>query len=140
MSLMRYDTLQARVRHLAPEERDLLDSPYTISNDLYAALRAVPHDVGGQPDTPQPYLEKAEEAWEMNTYVTCEVLAWRGVWNAEMRRRAENDLGVTQYFGLPYYARWITVAAKTLVENGLVTTDELGAKVDEIRARLEAQR
>lgn len=61
MARMRYDALLAKVRNLAPEERDALDSPYTISNELYAALRAVPHDVGGQPDTPQPYLEKVEE-------------------------------------------------------------------------------
>ncbi len=47
----------------------------------------------------------------------------------------ENDLGATQYYGLPYYARWITTAARVLVEKGIVTTDELGRKVDEIRTR-----
>ncbi|MFE3448781.1 hypothetical protein ACFXJ8_07570 [Nonomuraea sp. NPDC059194] len=139
MSRMRYEALLAKVRNLAPEERDTLDSPYTISNELYAALRAVPHDVGGQPDTPQAHLEKGEEEWEMNAYLTCECLAWRTGWNAEMRRRAENDLGVTLYYGLPYYARWITVAARYLVDEGLITTDELSAKIDEVRARLEAK-
>jgi hypothetical protein len=112
-----------------------LDSPYSISRDQYEALRHVPHDLGGQPDLPGPYLDKEELDWELRTYVTCEVLAWRGAWNAEVRRRAENDLGATQYFGLPYYARWITVAAKTLVDKGLITVDELAAKVDEVRAR-----
>lgn len=136
---MQYSTLQERVRHLAPEERNVLDSPYTIPNELYAALRAVLHDVGGQPDAPAPFLEKGEEEWEMNTYITCECLGWRGAWNSEMRRRTENDLGATQYFGFPYYGRWITGAAKTLVQKGLITTDELGAKIDEIRARLEAK-
>ena len=71
----------------------------------------------------------------MSTYVTCECLGWRGVWNSEERRRAENDLGATLYFGLPYYARWITVAAKTLINKGLITPDELSAKIDEVRAR-----
>ena len=46
-----------------------------------------PHDVGGQPDVPERYEEKEEEQWELNTYVTCEVLGWRGVWTAEERRR-----------------------------------------------------
>ncbi|WP_182904697.1 SH3-like domain-containing protein [Microbispora sp. H13382] len=55
--------------------------------------------------------------------------------HAEIRRRMENDLGATQYYGLPYYARWITTAARVLVEKGIVTTDELGRKVDEIRTR-----
>ncbi|WP_036494448.1 SH3-like domain-containing protein [Nocardia sp. BMG111209] len=128
--------MQRRVSDIGPVERTPLDSPYTISTDLYEALRHIPHDVGGQADLPVPYLEKEEENWEMNTYVTCECLAWRGVWNAEMRRRAENDLGATLYFGLPYYARWATVATKTLIDQGLITPDELSAKIDEVRARL----
>ncbi len=134
------DARQRRVLGLAPLPGDRLDSPYTISAELYEALRHVVHDVGGQPDAPSPYVEKEEEDWEMNTYVTCECLAWRGVWNAEERRRAENDLGATLYFGLPYYARWVTVAAKTLINKGLITPDELSAKIDEVRARSESPR
>ncbi|MEU1544934.1 hypothetical protein [Nocardia sp. NPDC005745] len=135
----RFDELQHRVADLAPVFREPLDSPYEISNELFAALRHVLHDVGGQPDIPVEYREKEEEPWEMSTYVTCECLGWRGVWNSEERRRAENDLGATMYFGLPYYARWATVAAKTLVAKGLITPDELSAKLDEVRARKEAR-
>ena len=113
------DALQRRVLGLAPEPAARLDSPYWITNDSYVALRHVLHDVGGQPDAPVPYLDKEEADWELRTYVLCEVLAWRGVWNSEVRRRAENDLGATLYYGLPYYGRWITVAAK----------------IDEVRAR-----
>ncbi|WP_281205143.1 SH3-like domain-containing protein [Nocardia shimofusensis] len=127
--------MQQRVAGIAPAVRQPLDSPYEISDELFAALRHVLHDVGGQPDIPVEYLEKEEESWEMNTYVTCECLGWRGVWNSEERRRAENDLGATLYFGLPYYARWATVAAKTLVAKGLITPDELSAKIDEVRSR-----
>jgi hypothetical protein len=135
MKAIERDTLRRKVRELTPEDREPLDSPYSISNEMAAALRSIVHDVGGQPDAPEPYLVKDEEEWELNTYVTCECLAWRGAWNSEMRRRAENDLGMTQYFGLPYYARWITVAAKTLISSGLITPDELSAKIDEVRAR-----
>jgi hypothetical protein len=129
------DALQRRVLGLRPEPAARLDSPYWISNESYAALRHVLHDVGGQPDAPVPYSDKQEADWELRTYVLCEVLAWRGVWNSEVRRRAENDLGATLYYGLPYYGRWITVAAKTLVDKGLVTPSELAAKIDEVRAR-----
>ena len=131
------DAVESRVGNLAPVLRQPLDSPYEISNALFAALRHVLHDVGGQPDLPQPYNEKPEEDWEMNTYVTCECLGWRGAWNSEERRRAENDLGATLYFGLPYYARWATVAAKTLISKGMITPDELSAKIDEVRSRLQ---
>jgi thiocyanate hydrolase subunit beta len=130
-----FDALEARVANLAPVFRKPLDSPYEISNELFAALRHVLHDVGGQPDLPVPFTEKIEEPWEMNTYVTCECLGWRGAWNAEERRRAENDLGATLYFGLPYYARWATVAAKVLINKGLIIPDALSAKIDEVRDR-----
>ncbi|MEU7767443.1 hypothetical protein AB0B25_20215 [Nocardia sp. NPDC049190] len=136
----RFDEMQSRVADIAPVLRRPLDSPYEISNELFDVLRHVLHDVGGQPDVPIVYQEKTEEPWEMNTYVTCECLGWRGAWNSEERRRAENDLGATLYFGLPYYARWATVAAKVLINKGLITPDELSAKVDEVRARLEAGR
>lgn len=132
--------LSRQVVQLAPEPGAPLDSPYEISNDFYAVLRHVPHDVGGQPDIPQPYTDKGEDDWEMNTYVTCECLAWRGIWNAEMRRRTENDLGMTQYFGFPYYARWLTGATKMLINDGRITPDELSAKIDEIRARKDSKR
>jgi thiocyanate hydrolase subunit beta len=129
------DSLQRRVLGLAPEPAARLDSPYWISNEFYGALRHVLHDVGGQPDAPVAYVDKEEADWELRTYVLCEVLAWRGVWNSEMRRRAENDLGATLYFGLPYYARWISVAARTLVDKGMISVSELAAKIDDVRAR-----
>lgn len=135
-----YDNLLRRIRNIHPVVRERLDSPYEISNELYHALRHVPHDVAGQPETPEPFTEKGEEDWEWNTYITCECLGWRGVWTSEERRRRENDLGATQYFGLPYYARWATVAAKALIDRGLITTDELGAKIDEVRARLTEEK
>ncbi|CAM3059165.1 SH3-like domain-containing protein [Prescottella defluvii] len=135
-----FQTLTDGLAKITPAVHDAQDSPYSITNAQYDILRHVLHDVGGQPALPVEYLEKEEEAWEMNTYVTCECLAWRGAWNAEMRRRAEVDLGETQYFGLPYYARWITVAAKVMVDKGLVPLDELSDKIDEVRARLQEAR
>ncbi|WP_442239774.1 hypothetical protein [Rhodococcus sp. TAF43] len=125
---------------MTPAVHDVQDSPNSITNAQYDILRHVLHDVGGQPALPVEYKEKPEEDWEMNTYLTCECLAWRGSWNSEMRRRAEVDLGETQYFGLPYYARWITVAAKVMVDKGLIPLDELSDKIDEVRARLQEAR
>ena len=63
----------------------------------------------------------------------------RLAWCVELRGTppGENDLGATLYFGLPYYARWATVAAKMLINKGLITPDELTAKIDEVRARME---
>jgi hypothetical protein len=110
---------------------------YEIDSSLYKAYLHPPHDLGGQFDAaPAVYEEKEEEQWELNTYATCEVLAWRGIWSAdERRRRGNNDLGLTLYLGLPYYGRWIWAAARMLVDKNHVSLTELVEKIAEVEAR-----
>jgi thiocyanate hydrolase subunit beta len=111
---------------------------YEIPGPLYRAYMHPPHDVGGQRDVPIQYEEKEEEQWELNTYVTCEVLGWRGIWNAEeRRRRADNDLGYTLYLGVPYYGRWIWAAARMLVDKNHISLTELLEKIAEVKSRYE---
>lgn len=110
--------------------------PDEIDHDLFRALTKTPHDVGGEPDAPATFEEKEEEQWELDTFVTCEVLSWRGIWTSEERRRLANvDVGRTQYLGLPYYGRWALAAARCLVDKRLVTLGELIERADEVRAR-----
>jgi hypothetical protein len=131
-----FEEQQRMIAALIPAVHQTLYSPPTISNNFFRALTHVVHNVGGQPDVPIVYQDLPELEWEVRTYVTCECLAWRGAWNAEIRRRAENDLGETLYYGLPYYGRWITVAAKILIDRGLISLEEFERKMDEVRQRL----
>lgn len=111
---------------------------YEVAGPLYRAYMHPPHDVGGQHDVPVHYEEKEEEEWELNTYVTCEVLGWKGVWTAEeRRRRADNDLGYTLYLGIPYYGRWIWSAANMLVDKKHISLAELLEKIAEVKSRYE---
>ena len=113
-------------------------SPDEITNGQYRAYTRPAHDIGGERDVSIPWEEKEEEVWEHNTFVTCEVLAWRGVWNAEERRRRQNvDVGQTQYLGLPYYGRWLLTAALILVDKQFVTLSELHEKIYEVSKRYE---
>lgn len=121
---------------LAPIAHTQNDWPYEIEHPRFVAFMAPPHDVGGQSDVAILYEEKEEELWELNTYVTCEVLGWRGVWNAEeRRRRGNNDLGQSLYYGFPYYGRWVWAAARMLVDKNIISLTELQAKVAEVKAR-----
>ncbi len=128
------------VGQLQPALHHQTHAPYpdTIDHPLYRAYTRGPHDVGGEPDVPIQWEEKEEEQWELNTFATCECLAWRGVWNAEERRRRQNvDVGQTQYLGLPYYGRWLLTAARILVDKQYVTLTELVNKIDEVKKRHE---
>ena len=112
--------------------------PDAIDHTLYRAYTRGVHDVGGEPDVPIQWEEKEEEQWELNTFATCECLAWRGVWNAEERRRRQNvDVGQTVYLGMPYYGRWLLTAALIMVDKQYVTLTELVNKIDEVKKRHE---
>lgn len=121
---------------LAPTSHTQNDWPYELAHPRFVALMVPPHDVGGKADVPVLYEEKEEELWELNTYVTCEVLGWRGVWNSEeRRRRGNNDLGLSLYYGFPYYGRWIWAAARMLVDKNIISLTELLEKIAEVKAR-----
>lgn len=125
---------------LQPSLHKQTHAPYpdAIDHTLYRAYTRGVHDVGGEPDVSIQWEEKEEEQWELNTFATCECLAWRGVWNAEERRRRQNvDVGQTQYLGLPYYGRWLLTAARILVDKQYVTLTELVNKIDEVKKRHE---
>ncbi len=113
---------------------------YATSHSMFKAYTHPLHDVGGQHDVPVYYEEKEEEDWELRTYVLCETLGWKGAWNAEeRRRRADVDIGYTQYLGIPYYGRWLLAAARMLVDNKHIKVCELQQKIDEVRARYVKQ-
>lgn len=121
----------------------LQDWPYPddIDHALFRAYMKTPHDVGGEPDAPATYEEKEEEQWELDTFVTCEVLGWRGIWTSEERRRLGNvDVGRQQYLGFPYYGRWVLAAARCLVDKRHITLGELIERVSAVAERRAANR
>lgn len=84
------------------------------------------------------YENKQYELWEHMTYVICEVLAWRGIWLSEERRRIGNvDVGRAQYLGLPYYGRWLLAVARVLVEKHHIALGELSERMAEVAARYD---
>jgi hypothetical protein len=126
------------VRQLRPAFHEVQDAPTPdqIDHARFRAYMKTSHDVGGEPSAPAEFELKEEEQWELDTYVTCEVLGWRGIWVSEERRRMQNvDVGKTMYLGLPYYGRWLLTAARVLVEKHHVTLGELIERVDEVRRR-----
>ena len=52
----------------------------------------------------------------------------------ELRRHIES-LGPEAYDGMTYYERWIFAVAQTLIQRGVITVDELGRRIEAIRAR-----
>jgi hypothetical protein len=127
--------LVARLKSSYPELPDA-PTPDLIDHERFTAYTKTPHDVGGEPDAAMEFENKQYEVWEENTYVTCEVLGWRGIWLSEERRRMGNvDLGRTIYLGLPYYGRWLLAVARVLAEKHHIGLSELAERMAEVKAR-----
>ncbi|MFE3102329.1 SH3-like domain-containing protein [Nocardia tengchongensis] len=127
--------LVARLKSSYPEIPDA-PTPDLMDHDRVTAYLKTVHDVGGEPDAPMKYENKQYEVWEHNTYVMCEVLAWRGIWVSEERRRMGNvDLGRAIYLGIPYYARWLLAVARVLVEKHHIALGELSERMVEVQQR-----
>jgi len=52
----------------------------------------------------------------------------------ELRRNIES-LGPDAYDAMSYYERWIAAITKVLLERGVIGTDELGRKMEAVKAR-----
>ncbi len=109
--------------------------PDTFDHARFKECMRIPHDLGGESGGPIPLQERAQEPWEVNTFVTCECLAWRGVWNTVEKHRRHADLGQAQYLAMPYYGRWLLSAARAMVDKQHVTLTELTSKIDEVKKR-----
>jgi hypothetical protein len=97
------------------------------------------NDYGGLPAPPMVIAEHELAPWEKRTHATLECLNWRQVMSMEEKRRAVEDLGETLNTELTYYQKWALAAAQHLMDKGLITQDELAAKMDQVRARMAAE-
>jgi thiocyanate hydrolase subunit beta len=97
------------------------------------------NDFGGKPAEPVVIVEHELAPWEKRTHAMLECLYWRQVMSMEEKRKAIEDLGQTIYASLTYYQKWAVAAANHLMDKGLITQDELAAKMDEVRARIAAE-
>lgn len=100
------------------------DRPYEVLIDAVGQAETSPSD-----DRPAP--------WQSSLQATCDSLALRGALDTLERRQAEDELGETLYNEFPLSARPAVVTAHLLMEKGVITPEELRAKMDEVRARFE---
>jgi hypothetical protein len=83
-----------------------------------------------------PDLDRTPDPWESSMQAMCECLSWRGTLDNLERRHAEDALGETVYYDFPVHARSAVVTAHELLDRGVITEDELRARMDAVRARL----
>lgn len=96
------------------------------------------HDMGGMDAGPVQRSEHKFEPWENKTDAILRLLSdsKRGpVLRIDELRRGIEEMGPGVYDELTYYERWIASMANILLEKGVITVDELGRKIEEVKSR-----
>lgn len=99
------------------------------------------HDMGGE-------IEALKEAaidrddhdyalWEKRVDALQVITSSKGYFTVDGLRRVLEDMGVEAFETQTYYERWIQSVTENLMEAGVFTPGELGAKMEEVSARGE---
>ena len=92
--------------------------------------RAV-HDLGGQPAGPIEFAEHERTFFDQRVDAMMRILAHpeHGYYTVDAMRRAVESLPEHQYFELGYYERWVRAIKQLVVEQGLLSEDDLNRKL-----------
>ena len=97
------------------------------------------HDVGGLEFGPIDREEHDLALWEKRTDAMLRLLTSpaKRAFTVDGMRRVIEDYGQQQYDRTTYYEKWIRAARNLVVEQGILTREEVEARTDEIRSRYE---
>ena len=97
------------------------------------------HDMGGEPAGRVQRTEHDYAEWERRIDAMA-VLLWaikggRKVLTVDEHRKNIEALPPEAYDRLSYYEKWIVSLTQCLVQRGVITSDELGRKMEEVEKR-----
>jgi Nitrile hydratase beta subunit len=96
-----------------------------------------PHDMGGLSGETIDTSEHEHVLWEKRVDAMMMLLqhpSRRLLTTDELRKNIE-ALGPEAYLKMTYYERWISAIAGTLVERGVITSEELASAIEAVSTR-----
>ena len=138
-----YDSLSYYERWLAGLtqsliERGIITTPELSRKMLEVGMRGY-HDMGGSPAGKVEREEHDYELWERRVDALLTILA--GIQGAKPRmtldelRKNIEVLPPEAYEQMNYYDRWVSSITRTLIQRGVITTEELARKMVEVNGR-----
>jgi len=97
------------------------------------------HDMGGLPAGPVEATEHDYAPWEKRVDALMMLLSARGLLKVDELRRNVEALGPEAYDRMSYYERWIASVTATLIQRGVLASDEIGRRMVEVEAQHEAE-
>ena len=93
------------------------------------------HDLGGRPAGKVERDEHDYEPWERRIDAMAVLLGSKKLLTVDQRRKNIEALPPEMYDSLSYYERWLMSLAQSLIERGIITTEELSKKLYQVGAR-----
>lgn len=93
------------------------------------------HDMGGLPAGPVERTEHDYADWERRVDAMVQLLRSQGRITVDEVRKNIEALPPQSYDALSYYEKWIASLTMTLLQRGIVTTQELAGKMLEVERR-----
>jgi hypothetical protein len=87
--------------------------------------------MGGRPAGKVEPTEHDYAEWERRVDALAVILGSAKVMTVDERRRAIESLPPEAYDQMSYYERWTSALAQTLIQRGVITTEELARKMHE---------
>jgi len=91
--------------------------------------------MGGQPAGDIDLSEHDFALWEKRVDALMIIGSAKGFFTVDGLRRALEDMGEQAFETMTYYERWVAAVNQNLVESGVYTLEELGAKMEDVKAR-----
>jgi hypothetical protein len=92
------------------------------------------HDIGGLPAGMVEPTEHDYALWEKRVDALLVLLSKKGLMTVDELRRNIETLGGDAYDKMSYYERWIYSITQTLIQRGIITVEELGARITQAQA------
>ena len=96
------------------------------------------HDMGGLPAGKVEPTEHDYAEWERRVDALMTILSGiRGkkLMTVDELRKNIEAIGPDAYDRMSYYERWVTSITQTMIQRGILTTEELGRKMQEVEQR-----
>jgi len=91
--------------------------------------------MGGQPAGAVQRTEHEYALWEKRVDALMVLLSRVEALSADELRRHIEGLGAAAYEKLSYYERWMHAITQTLLERGVLSSDELGRRMADVEQR-----
>jgi nitrile hydratase len=95
------------------------------------------HDMGGMhgfgPVEPEPNEPVFHAEWERRTFALNVATGFLGKWNIDMSRHSRELMPPAEYLATGYYEHWLWGLEHLLVEQGLLSHEEIEARVDAVK-------